>query len=75
MILLLKFFRREIGTSTVRPDPGLYIELHRILQAIQVPDSVTMNFTYQPLGKAAAQVAEKRGGNMLGLQPESQACK
>lgn len=59
----------------MRPDIDLYVELLRILQAIEVPDSVTLQFTYQPIGKGTVKVGEDRGGNLLGLQPESQACE
>lgn len=70
--------RREIGTVAVRPDAELYIELSAVLQRIAKGNSplpFLLQFTFQPIGAAAAKEGEKHGGNVLNLLSNNMACK
>ncbi|KAL9067841.1 MAG: hypothetical protein Q9157_006682 [Trypethelium eluteriae] len=65
--------KRESGTATTRPDADLYLELHKVLQDIAKSAAVTLQFTFQPIGKAAVNKGNEYGGNCLNIPRENQS--
>ncbi|KAF2497905.1 FAD-binding domain-containing protein [Lophium mytilinum] len=67
--------KRETATSTVGVDTELYADLHHILQEIvnTIPQSISLAFTFQPIGPSAVKKGNKHGGNCLNISPERQS--
>ncbi|KAF2803576.1 FAD-binding domain-containing protein [Mytilinidion resinicola] len=66
---------RETATSNVKADTKLYADLHRILRetANTIPPSISLSFTFQPVGLSTAKKGQEHGGNCMNIPPESQS--
>ncbi|SPQ24831.1 da282525-0d69-4986-86b6-6158ee645cdf [Thermothielavioides terrestris] len=68
--------KRRICSVTTRVSRELYEGIYQLYQdALKaLPESYVLHFTAQPVGTAAVQAGEDRGGNSLGLEKIPQCC-
>ncbi|KAI1275439.1 hypothetical protein F5Y07DRAFT_400433 [Xylaria sp. FL0933] len=70
----LKPMKRTIGSATTKASYDLYIEVYKAWKGIvsKLPARVDFHYTIQPVSASAVEVGNKQGGNIMGLQKESQ---
>lgn len=68
--------RRRILSMTTRISQELYEGIYHLYQEVvqELPKDYVLHFTAQPVGTAAVQAGEDRGGNSLGLEKIPQTC-
>ncbi|KAF8861918.1 FAD-binding domain-containing protein [Acephala macrosclerotiorum] len=62
--------KRETGTTSVRVDSTVYLDLHKKLQEIVADSPFTLVFTIQPIGPAAVEKGKAQGGNCMNIPSE-----
>jgi hypothetical protein len=66
--------KRASGTVAIQPDPELYVKMLGILQdVVQEAPGISLVHTLQPLSASGVVKSKSLGGNVLNVQPVSQA--
>ncbi|KAI1348041.1 hypothetical protein F5Y01DRAFT_328885 [Xylaria sp. FL0043] len=69
-----KPMKRTIGSATTKVSYDLYIEVYKAWKGIvsKLPAGIDFHYTIQPVSASAVEAGDKQGGNVMGLQQESQ---
>ncbi|KAI1313125.1 hypothetical protein F5Y03DRAFT_390136 [Xylaria venustula] len=72
----IKLMKRTIGTVTTKVSYDLYFEVYKMWKEVigELPAGIDSHYTIHPVSASAVEAGERRGGNAMGLQKDSQCC-